>query len=73
MIILKELKVKVGRNEEDKVTFIEPVNKAKGKTVETDTMIARLLSQDDVDNEIRELMEEGRTYRRVDRRIRETR
>lgn len=73
MIALKELKVKVGKNEEDKITFIEPVKKAKGKTVETETLIARLLSQDDVDQETKELMEEGRTYRRVGRRIRETR
>lgn len=70
---MKELKVRVGRNEEDKITFIEPVNKAKGKTVEIETMIARLLTQDDVDQEMKELMEEGRAYRRVGRRIREIR
>lgn len=73
MIILKELKVKVGRNEEDKVTFIEPVNKAKGKTVETDTMVARLLSQDDIDAEYKQIMEEGHVYKRSGRRIRQTR
>lgn len=70
---MKELKVRVGRNEEDKVTFIEPVNKAKGKTVETDTMVARLLSQDDVDKEIKELMEERHVYKRRGRRIRQMR
>lgn len=73
VIILKEFKVKVGLNEDDRVITIEPVNKAVGKTVETETMTARLLSQDDIDNEMKDLMEEGRTYRRQGRRIRETR
>jgi hypothetical protein len=73
VITLKELKVKVGKNEEDNITYIEPDNKATGKTVETETMVARLLSQDDVDRETKDLMEEGRTYRRIGRRIRETR
>ena len=70
---MKELKVKVGMNNENKITFIEPVNKAVGKTVETQTLIARLLTPEDVDQEIKELMEEGRTYRRKGRRIIETR
>lgn len=70
---MHELKVRVGENEEGKVTYIEPVNKAKGKTVESKVLLARLLTPEDEDREYKELMEEGRMYRRKGRRIVETR
>jgi hypothetical protein len=70
---LKELKVKVSYNKDNRIITIEPVNKAVGKSVFTETLTARLLTQAEIDNEIKELMEEGRTYRRKGRRIIETR
>jgi hypothetical protein len=70
---MRELKVKVQLNDEDKIVFMQPVCRATGKTVDIVVMTARLLTQEDIDREIKELMEEGRTYRKVGRRIRELR
>lgn len=70
---MKELKVVVGFSNDNKVIYIEPVNQAAGKAVEAIIMTARLLTQDDIDREIKECMEEGRTYKRIGRRIREVR
>lgn len=62
---MKELKVKVNLNDENKVVSMEPVYKATGKT-------ARLLTQDDIDRETRELMQDGcHTYKKVKGRIRQ--
>lgn len=72
---MKEIKVKVTRNNENKVLSIEPLNKATGKEVDTEIMIARLLSEDDIDRELKttgRLMQEGiNTYHKVHGRIRQ--
>lgn|GEM_PF-5255703 len=69
---MKELKVKVGVNDDNKITSMEPVNKASGKTVDTQILTARLLTQDEIDRETEELMQEGcRVYKRKRGRIRE--
>ena len=65
--------MEVSYNKDNRVIAIEPVNKAVGKTVFKETLTARLLTQSDIDQEFKELMEEGRTYRRVGGRMRETR
>lgn len=71
---MKELKVVIGLNNENQILYIEPVNKVTGKEVEVKRMVARLLTQDDIDREISETMQLGcRTYGRVNRRIRERR
>jgi hypothetical protein len=69
--VLKEMQVYVGLNSDNKVLFMEPVKKETGKTVETKIMIARLLTQEDIDREVKECMEDSRVYKRVGRRIRE--
>lgn len=69
---MKELKVKVNLNDENKVLTIEPLNAATGKTAETKIMTARLLTQADVDREIRELMQDGiHTYEKRKGRTRQ--
>lgn len=70
---MKELKVKVQLNDEDKIVFMQPVNRATGKTVDIQIMTARLLTQDDIDREVREAMQDGiHTYRREHGRVRQT-
>lgn len=70
---MKELKVKVGLNDENKVTYIEPKNQAKGKTVEHIDMIAKLVTPEEEQQEYAEMMQEGRCYKKVKGRIREIR
>lgn len=71
---MKELKVKVGLNSENRITYIEPKQKASGKTVEQAEMICRLVTPEEEQQEFEMMMQEGcRTYKRVNRRIREIR
>lgn len=71
MRTLKE--IKIGVNNNNQIVFMELVNKGSGKTVETQVMIARLITHEDIDQEIKDLTEEERIYRRRGRRIIETR
>jgi hypothetical protein len=70
---LKEIKVFVNLNDDNKVLTIEPVNKATGKTADMKVMTARLLTQSEIDRETEELMQEGiHTYRREHGRVKQT-
>lgn len=70
---MRELKVRVGFNAEGKVVFIEPVKRYPGKSVEKTIMTARLLTDEEEFEDIEHLMQEGRVYKRVHRRVREIR
>lgn len=70
---MRELKVKVGFNSENRITYIEPKNRAAGKTVEHAEMLCRLVTPEEEEREFEMMMQEGRTYKRVNRRIREIR
>lgn len=70
---MRELKVKVGFNSENRITYIEPKNQATGKTVEHIEMLCRLVTPEEEEREFEMMMQEGRTYKRVNRRIREIR
>jgi DNA topoisomerase VI subunit B len=71
---LKEMKVQVSISTDGNVLLMVPVNKAVGKLSETKIMIARLFTQDEIDKEAKEAMQQGcRTYKRYKSRIRETR
>lgn len=68
------MKVKVGFNSENRITYIEPKNRAAGKTVEHAEMLCRLVTPEEEERELRELMQEGcRVYKKVKGRIREIR
>jgi hypothetical protein len=72
VITLKELKVKVELDDENKVLSMEPVNKVTGKTATTKIMTARLYTRDEIDRETKELMQEGcHVYKRVHSRVRQ--
>lgn len=68
---MRTLKVRIGLNSENKITFIEPVNRASGKAVEKVICTVRLVTDDEEYEDIEKLMQEGRTYKRVGRRVRE--
>jgi hypothetical protein len=69
---LKEVKMCVLLSSDNKVLLAVPVNKAIGKVAESKVMIARLLTQEEVDREAAEAMQLGcNTYERVNRRIRQ--
>ena len=71
---MKELKVRVGLNSENRITYIEPRYQATGKTVEHVEMICRLVTAEEEQREYAEMMQEGcRTYKKVEGRIREIR
>ena len=64
----------VSLSADNKVLLAVPVNKAVGTVTETKIMIARLLTQDEIDRETRETMQQGcHTYERVNRRVRQKR
>ena len=66
------MKAKVNLNDENKVLTIEPLNKATGKTAETKILTIRLFTQNEIDRETDELMQEGiHTYRREHGRIKQ--
>lgn len=71
---MKELKVEVEVNSEGKIINMEPVKKATGKTVDIVILTARLYTQDEIDRETKELMQEGiHTYKREHGRVRQMR
>jgi len=68
------MKVCVSLNKENNVLLMVPLTKAVGVVEENKIMIARLLTQEEYDREAKEAMQDGcRTYKRVNRRTRETR
>jgi hypothetical protein len=71
---LKEIKLYVSLSADNKVLLAVPVNKAIGTVAETKIMIARLYTQDEIDKETAEAMQDGcRVYKRVNRRVRQKR
>lgn len=70
---LRELKVRVGFNKDGKVVFIEPLKRFPGKSVEKAILTARLLTEEEEFEDMEHLMQEGRMYKRVNRRVREIR
>ena len=70
---MRTLKVRIGVNADNKITFIEPLNRATGKAVEIIIVTVRLITEDDEFDSIEQLMQEGRTYKRINRRVREIR
>jgi hypothetical protein len=74
VITVKELLVKVQVNDENKIVFMEPVKRATGKTVNITILTARLYTQDDLDREAEEMMQEGiHTYKREHGRVKQMR
>lgn len=64
----------VAINTEGNVLFIVPTTKAVGKLAETKIMTARLYTQEEIDKEYAEIMQDGcHTYERVNRRVRQKR
>jgi hypothetical protein len=59
VITLKELKVRAELNNENKIVSIEPVKKAIVKTADIVILTARLYTEDEIDRETSELMQEG--------------
>ena len=71
---MKEVKMYVMLSADNKVLLAVPVNKAVGTVAETKIMIARLFTQEEIDRETREAMQQGcHTYERVNRRVRQKR
>jgi hypothetical protein len=67
------MKVHVSLGVEGNVLIMVPMNKAIGHLSETKIMIARLYTQDEIDRETREAMQDGvRIYERVNRRVRQS-
>jgi len=71
---LKEVKMYVMLSTDNKVLLAVPINKAIGTVAETKIMIARLLTQDEINRETAEAMQQGcHTYEKVKRRVRQKR
>jgi hypothetical protein len=71
---LKELKVRAELNNENKIVSMEPVKKATGKTADIVILTARLYTEDEIDRETNELMQEGiHTYHKEHGRVKQTR
>jgi hypothetical protein len=69
---LKELKMYISLSADNKVLLAVPVTKAIGTVAETKIMIARLLTQDEINRETAEAMQQGcRQYERKNRRVRQ--
>ena len=74
MRALKELKMYISLSADNKVLLAVPVTKAIGTVAETKIMIARLLTQDEINRETAEAMQQGcRQYERKNRRVRQKR
>jgi hypothetical protein len=72
VITLKELKVRAELNNENKIVSMEPVKKAIGKTADIVILTARLYTEEEIDRETRELMQDNvHTYTRVHSRVRQ--
>lgn len=71
------MKMYVSLSADNMVLLAVPVNKAVGTVAKTEIMTARLYTQDEIDRETKQTMQsmqDGcRTYKRVNRRIREIR
>lgn len=74
MITLREMKISVQENLEGKIMTMEPIKKATGRPGESKILICRIYTQDEIDRETNDLMQEGiHTYGRVHNRIRQKR
>lgn len=72
MRVLKELKMYISLSADNKVLLAVPVTKAIGTVAETKIMTARLFTQDEIDRETVEVMQQGcRQYERKNRRVRQ--
>ena len=70
---MRDLKVRIGLNSDNKVIFTDPVNKVTGKVVETITARMRIITDDEEHASIENLMQEGSVYIRNHGRHREIR
>ena len=69
---MKEVKMYVSVSADNKVLVAVPVNKAIGTVAETKIMTARLFTQEEIDRETAEAMQQGcRQYERKNRRVRQ--
>lgn len=73
MITIRDLKVRIGFNLDNKIVFIEPVNKALGKAAEVLICRMRVITDDEEYCNVEHLMQEGGVYKRQRGRIHEIR
>ena len=73
VITIRDLKVRIGFNLDNKIVSIEPVNKALGKAVEVLICRMRVITDDEEYCNIEHLMQEGGVYKRNHGRLREIR
>jgi len=70
---LGDIKVRIGINADNKITFMEPLDRVAGKAVKILIARVRLVTDEERPENIEKLMKEGHVYKRVGRRVREVR
>lgn len=70
---MRDVKVRVGINSENKIVSIEPINKAQGNPVEMIEARIRIISDGEEYDNIERIMKEGGVYTRQHGRIKEIR